>query len=306
MAQPKMTLAEVDGLIERILLTSSQRFTQLVTAADIKALCNSAIDVLRSQPSLVEIDPPVVVCGDIHGQFSDLMRIFSRVGFPPLKNFLFLGDYVDRGRQSIETAVLLLAYKTRYPANFFLLRGNHECSNINRVYGFLEEIRRRFPHDTQSLWIAFNKAFAWLPFTALVGGRVLCMHGGISDRLRNLDQLRNLRRPVPDFDATNPTIELDLLWADPENGIQGCVKSPRGASVMFGEDVVARICKQLDIDLVVRAHQVVQDGAEFFANRKLITLFSAPHYAAQYNNAGATMFIDENLRCSFQVFQPAG
>uniref|UniRef100_A0A1I8BMA3 Serine/threonine-protein phosphatase n=1 Tax=Meloidogyne hapla TaxID=6305 RepID=A0A1I8BMA3_MELHA len=194
MAQPKLTLAEVDGLIERILLTNSQRFTQLVTAADIKALCNSAIEVLRVQPSLVEIDPPVVVCGDIHGQFSDLMRIFSRVGFPPLKNFLFLGgkehlffpfrfsnsifiDYVDRGRQSIETAVLLLAYKTRYPANFFLLRGNHECSNINRVYGFLEEIRRRFPHDTQSLWIAFNKAFAWLPFTALVGGRVLCGAG---------------------------------------------------------------------------------------------------------------------------------
>ncbi|CAK5010625.1 unnamed protein product [Meloidogyne enterolobii] len=156
MAQPKLTLAEVDGLIERILLTNSQRFTQLVTANDIKALCNSAIEVLRVQPSLVEIDPPVVVCGDIHGQFSDLMRIFSRVGFPPLKNFLFLGDYVDRGRQSIETAVLLLAYKTRYPANFFLLRGNHECSNINRVYGFLEEIRRRFPHDTQSLWALFQ------------------------------------------------------------------------------------------------------------------------------------------------------
>nr|CAD2176816.1 unnamed protein product [Meloidogyne enterolobii] len=243
---------------------------------------------------------------DIHGQFSDLMRIFSRVGFPPLKNFLFLGDYVDRGRQSIETAVLLLAYKTRYPANFFLLRGNHECSNINRVYGFLEEIRRRFPHDTQSLWIAFNKAFAWLPFTALVGGRVLCMHGGISDRLQSLDQLRSLRRPVFDFDAAIPRIELDLLWADPENGVQDCVRSPQGASVTFGEDVVARICQQLDIDLIVRAHQVVQDGAEFFANRKLITLFSAPHYAAQYNNAGATMFIDENLRCSFQVFQPAG
>jgi len=83
------------------------------------------------------------------------------------------------------------------------------------------------------------------------------MHGGISDRLRSLDQLRSLRRPVPDFDAANPTIELDLLWADPENGVQGCVKSPRGASVMFGEDVVARICKQLDIDLVVRAHQVL-------------------------------------------------
>ncbi|CAK5010630.1 unnamed protein product [Meloidogyne enterolobii] len=203
-----------------------------------------------------------------------------------------------------------------FPQNHWMFPQNLRAPQILCTQNLIET---EFPqnlcsvHRMQNLWtieigpwIAFNKAFAWLPFTALVGGRVLCMHGGISDRLRSLDQLRSLRRPVPDFDAANPTIELDLLWADPENGVQGCVRSPRGASVMFGEDVVARICKQLDIDLVVRAHQVVQDGAEFFANRKLITLFSAPHYAAQYNNAGATMFIDENLRCSFQVFQPAG
>ncbi|CAK5082459.1 unnamed protein product [Meloidogyne enterolobii] len=274
-----------------------------VTPAEIKALCHSAIEVLRVQPSLVEIEPPVVVCGDIHGQFSDLMRIFHQVDFPPLTNFLFLGDYVGHGPQSIETAVLLLAYKTRYPQNFFLLRGSHECSNINRVHGFFKEIRRQYPRDTQLLWITFNQAFAWLPFTALVGGRILCMHGGISDRLQSLDQLRSLRRPVFDFDAAIPRIELDLLWADPENGVQDCVRSPQGASVTFGEDVVARICQQLDIDLIVRAHQVVQEGVEFFANRRLITLFSVPHFARWYTNAGAIMSIDENLRCSFHVFQ---
>ena len=102
------------------------------------------------------------------------MRIFSRIGFPPAKNYLFLGDYVDRGRQSLETAVLLLCYKVRYPDNFFLLRGNHECSNINRVYGFLEEAIKRYAHEGNSLWMQFNDTFSWLPYTALVGGRILC------------------------------------------------------------------------------------------------------------------------------------
>lgn len=166
------------------------------------------------------------------------------------------------------------------------------------------------------------------------------MHGGISERIQSLQQLRQLKRPATDYDAQRPCAELDLLWADPEQGIKGTVPSTRGwffliyflnqflpfnfagASVMFGEDLVMRTLKQLDIDLIVRAHQVsqfyalftnfkfpfklqvVQDGAEFFADRRLITLFSAPHYAAQYNNAGATMSIAEDLQCAFHIFAP--
>lgn len=141
--------------------------------------------------------------------------------------------------------MLLLAYKVRYPNNIFLLRGNHECSNINRHYGFLDELQRRYRGDGQSLFMAFNRAFSWLPFSALVGGRILCefilllnlstklpkfpgMHGGISERIQSLQQLRQLKRPATDYDAQRPCAELDLLWADPEQGIKGTVPSTRG------------------------------------------------------------------------------
>ena len=123
-------------------------------AKEIENLLQLARDTFARQPSLIEISAPVVVCGDIHGQFSDLLRIFAHHGFPPNRNYLFLGDYVDRGAQSLETILLLLCYKVRYPNQFFLLRGNHETENINRVYGFQAEIVRRYNNDV--LWYKFN------------------------------------------------------------------------------------------------------------------------------------------------------
>lgn len=106
------------------------------------------------QPSLVEVEPPMKICGDTHGQFSDVVRLFDRGGFPPAANYLFLGDYVDRGHQNLEVIILFLAYKVKYPENFFLLRGNHECPAINRVYGFYEECQRRY--QSQRIWATFQ------------------------------------------------------------------------------------------------------------------------------------------------------
>ncbi|CAJ0929058.1 unnamed protein product, partial [Mesorhabditis belari] len=253
----------------------------------------------RGNPSLIEIDPPVVIVGDIHGQYADLLRIFNACGFPPDKNYMFLGDYVDRGSKNLETISLLLSYKIIYPEHFFLLRGNHECQNVNQVYGFLEECNRRY--HSQRLWQTFQDVFNMIPIVGVVGGRVLCMHGGLSAHIESFDTLRGLRRPIM---PNPPCIEIDLLWADPEKGISGFRPNTRGVSVVFGEDVVHEFCKKLDIDLIARAHQVVADGYEFFADRKLVTIFSAPQYCGQFDNNAATMTIADNLQCSFNVFKP--
>lgn len=130
------------------------RSAQLVEA-EIRTVCHMARTVFLQQSILLELEAPLKVVGDIHGQFDDLLRIFDYGGFPPEQNYLFLGDYVDRGKQSVETMVLLLAYKVKYPENFFLLRGNHESAEINKLYGFYDECRyismqvnANFPSDS--------------------------------------------------------------------------------------------------------------------------------------------------------------
>lgn len=256
--------------------------------------------ILQNQSVFIEIEPPVVVCGDIHGQYSDMLRIFDKCGFPPEANYLFLGDYVDRGKQSIETVCLLFCFKIKYPENFFLLRGNHECSGINRVYGFYEEINRRY--RSVRLWETFQDTFNYLPYAACISGRILCMHGGLSPKLKSLDMLRSIKRPS---DPREQSMELDLLWSDPDETITGWQPNSRGISFVFGPDALAFTCDKLNVDLVARGHQVVQDGYEFFGNRRLVTIFSAPHYCGEFDNAAAAMTVTEDLSCSFHVFKPA-
>ncbi|KAG1335117.1 serine/threonine-protein phosphatase PP1 [Cocos nucifera] len=237
--------------------------------------------------------------GDIHGQYSDLLRLFEYGGFPPEANYLFLGDYVDRGKQSIETICLLLAYKIKYPENFFLLRGNHECASINRIYGFYDECKRRF---NVRLWKVFTDCFNCLPVAALIDEKILCMHGGLSPDLKNLDQIRNIARPV---DVPDQGLLCDLLWSDPDKDIEGWGENDRGVSYTFGPDKVAEFLQKHDLDLICRAHQVVEDGYEFFAKRQLVTIFSAPNYCGEFDNAGAMMSVDDTLTCSFQILKPS-
>ncbi|KAI1721843.1 calcineurin-like phosphoesterase domain-containing protein [Ditylenchus destructor] len=292
----------VDNLIVKLLTTgtgATKGLTKSVNESDISQICQQAMAVFLSQPVLLELVPPIKICGDIHGQYSDLLRLFDKIGFPPSVNYLFLGDYVDRGRHSLETVCLLFCYKIKYPNNFFLLRGNHECKLINRVYGFYDEISRRY--KSPKLWQTFQDVFDVMPFCALVGERILCMHGGLSPLLKSLDQLKQIPRPV---DPPNPSMTIDLLWSDPDPWTKGWKANARGLSYVFGADVVNAICQQFDIDMIVRAHQVVQDGYEFFANRKLVTIFSAPHYCGQFDNAAAVMDVDESLMCSFFVLRP--
>ncbi|KAK5981102.1 Serine/threonine-protein phosphatase [Trichostrongylus colubriformis] len=274
--------------------------TKTVSENDIMEVLGKAREMFLSQPAMVELDSPVKICGDTHGQYPDLLRLFNKGGFPPLSNYLFLGDYVDRGKQNLEVILLVIAYKLKFPKNFFLLRGNHECANVNRAYGFYDECMRRY--QSQRMWQLFQDVFCVMPLTALVGEKILCMHGGLSPHLESLDQLRNIPRPT---EATGATLEMDLLWADPVIGLNGFQANMRGASYGFGPDILAKYCQALNIDLVARAHQVVQDGYEFFGGRKLVTIFSAPHYCGQFDNAAAMMTVDENLQCSFEILRPS-
>ncbi|KVH95400.1 serine/threonine-protein phosphatase PP1-like [Cynara cardunculus var. scolymus] len=269
----------------------------VLSESEIRKLCVVSRDVFLSQPNLLELKAPIKICGDIHGQYVDLLRLFEFGGHPPKSNYLFLGDYVDRGKQSIETICLLFAYKIKYKDNFFLLRGNHECASINRIYGFYDECKRRL---NVRVWKMFSECFNCLPIAAIIDEKILCMHGGLSPDLKRLDQLRNINRPI---DIPDEGLLCDLLWADPDKDVKGWGVNKRGVSYTFGADKVTEFLQKHGLELICRAHQVVEDGYEFFANRQLVTLFSAPNYCNEFDNDGAMMNVDEMLTCSFQILK---
>ncbi|XP_017066911.1 serine/threonine-protein phosphatase beta isoform isoform X1 [Drosophila eugracilis] len=270
-----------------------------MTEAEVRGLCLKSREIFLQQPILLELEAPLIICGDIHGQYTDLLRLFEYGGFPPAANYLFLGDYVDRGKQSLETICLLLAYKIKYPENFFLLRGNHECASINRIYGFYDECKRRY---NVKLWKTFTDCFNCLPVAAIIDEKIFCCHGGLSPDLQGMEQIRRLMRPT---DVPDTGLLCDLLWSDPDKDVQGWGENDRGVSFTFGVDVVSKFLNRHELDLICRAHQVVEDGYEFFARRQLVTLFSAPNYCGEFDNAGGMMTVDDTLMCSFQILKPS-
>ena len=266
--------ADLDDMIKRLVdagYAGKVTKTVCLKNAEITAICHAARELFLSQPALLELSPPVKIVGDVHGQYTDLIRMFEMCGFPPNSNFLFLGDYVDRGKQSLETILLLLCYKLRFPENFFLLRGNHECANVTRVYGFYDECKRRC---TVKVWKTFIDTFNTIPIAAIVAGKIFCVHGGLSPSLQHMDDIRNIARPtdVPDWGLLN-----DLLWSDPADMEADWEANERGVSYCFGKKVIMEFLQKHDFDLVCRAHMVVEDGYEFFNDRILVTVFSAPN-----------------------------
>ncbi len=208
-----------------------------------------------------------------------------------------MGDYVDRGKQSIECICLLLCYKIKYEENFFLLRGNHESGAINRIYGFYDECKRRY---NVRLWKSFVDMFNCLPIAASLDDKILIVHGGISPELKNLEQLQKIMRPT---DVPEEGLLCDILWSDPDDSVGGWGPNDRGVSVTFNSKVLQNFLEKNDLDLLCRAHQVVEEGYEFFGNKICVTVFSAPNYCEEFDNSGAMMDVDEQLMCSFKVIK---
>lgn len=291
-------MKDIDEIIKSLVESSQLRKNSPLDEDVMRWICERASQLFLQQPNLLEVNSPVKICGDIHGQYIDLLRLFDMCGFPPESNYLFLGDYVDRGKQSLETICLLLALKIKHTDGFFLLRGNHESSNISRVYGFYDECKRRC---SVKLWKTFTDCFNCMPLAAVVDQRIFCCHGGLSPHLDNLNEIRSMRRPS---EVPMSGVMCDLLWSDPDPKISGWAESERGVSYTFGAQQVSKFLQQYDLDIVCRAHQVVEDGYEFFAQRQLVTIFSAPNYCGQFNNAGGVMSVNQDLVCSFQILPP--
>ncbi|KAF5462568.1 hypothetical protein F2P56_018560 [Juglans regia] len=270
---------------------------------EVGELCYAAEQIFMHEPTVLQLKAPIKVFGDLHGQFGDLMRLFDEYGFPSTAgdityiDYLFLGDYVDRGQHSLETITLLLALKIEYPENVHLIRGNHEAADINALFGFrLECIERMGENDGIWAWTRFNQLFNYLPLAALIEKKIICMHGGIGRSINSVEQIEKLERPIT-MDAGS-IILMDLLWSDPteNDSVEGLRPNARGPGlVTFGPDRVTEFCKKNKLQLIIRAHECVMDGFERFAQGQLITLFSATNYCGTANNAGAILVVGRGL-----------
>lgn len=266
---------------------------------EIAALCEKAEAIFQREPTVLKLNAPTKIFGDLHGQFGDLMRLFDEYGAPSTAgdinyiDYLFLGDYVDRGTHSLETICLLLALKVEHPLHVHLIRGNHEAADINALFGFrLECIERLGDAEGVKAWQRLNELFNWLPLAALIEEKVLCMHGGIGRSINSIQEIEVLKRPL-NMEEGGLTL-MDLLWSDPtvNDAVEGVQPSPRGPGlVTFGPDRVMEFCRNNGLQMIVRAHECVMDGFERFAQGHLITLFSATNYCGTANNAGAILVL---------------
>lgn len=306
-----------DGIVEEAVNPHSgfvDRFT-LLQPQDLVELCNYVCELLLSQPTLVRVDAPAKVFGDIHAQLRDLLDIFSVYGSPnhyngdiDLTSYVFNGDFVDRGRYGMEICAILFSLKALYPRRVYLIRGNHEDAQINAKYGFrLECTRRCGEADGVAVWEAINAAFNALPLAAMVEDQVFVVHGGIGKTVQTLEQVEAIQRPIPC--PLKEQITRDLLWSDPNrhDEVLGQHALPgRGEKIFsFGRDDVLEFCRRNQVSLIVRSHQCVSAGYEFFADGHLLTLFSAKNYHGNTNDAALLQIVPDRSHALLQPDEDA-
>ncbi|MEW5307516.1 MAG: hypothetical protein WDW36_009905 [Sanguina aurantia] len=264
---------DLDRWIEKV------RLCEFLAEEELKGLCDYVKEILVEESNVQPVNAPVTVCGDIHGQFHDLLRLFETGGEIPLTNYIFMGDFVDRGYNSLEVFTMLMLLKARFPANITLLRGNHESRQITQVYGFYDECQRKY--GNANAWRYCTEVFDYLTLSALVDGKVLCVHGGLSPDIRTLDQIRT----------------IDRVTSRRGRSARG------GAGWLFGRKVTAEFNSINGLELICRAHQLVQEGLKYmFTDRSLVTVWSAPNYCYRCGNVASILIFDEKLGRDVRYF----
>lgn len=259
-------------------------------------ILSKAKNILSSLPTLITIEAPkagaqFTVCGDTHGQFYDLLNIFEINGLPSETNpYLFNGDFVDRGSFSFEVVFTLLAFKVLFPNHLHLTRGNHESLTMNRMYGFEGEVVSKYNRKVFDL---FTEVFCWLPLAAVIGGKVLVVHGGLFSRDGvTLEDIKNINR---NRQPPDEGLMCELLWSDP-SPFPGRSPNKRGVGVAFGPDVTKKFLKDNGLELLVRSHEVKEEGYLVEADGHLVTIFSAPNYCDSVGNKGALIRFSPEMK----------
>lgn len=257
--------------------------------------------LLVSLPVLPDVPVPpstkFTICGDVHGQFYDLLNIFSINGVPSESNpYLFNGDFVDRGSFSVEVIFTMFGYHLLYPGHFHMSRGNHETINMNKMYGFEGEVKAKY---NMAMCQYFTEVYNWLPLGHIIGKKIMVVHGGLFSKDGvTLEDIRKIDRNQQPPDSGLMT---DMLWSDPQP-YSGRTPSKRGIACSFGPDVTARFLSENGLDLLIRSHEMKDEGYEIAHGGKCITIFSAPNYCDEMNNKGAFITLHDDLQPKFTQF----
>jgi len=274
---------------------------KVLSMTQVRHICRRLVEELLESPNIVQVSLPVSIVGDIHGQFYDLLELFKVGGFCPEVNYLFLGDYVDRGYYSVNTICLLICLRLRYPDRITLLRGNHETRKVTEIYGFYSECMRVYGHS--DAWEEFVRCFNHLNIAAMVGTRILCVHGGLSPSVSTIDDIRTIDRQM-EVPHSGPF--ADLMWSDPDGDTENQLFMPsqRGCGYLFGREAVKQFNHKNGISQIVRAHQLCMDGYEEHFEGSLVTVWSAPNYCYRCGNVASIMEISQDGKKEFNIFLP--
>jgi serine/threonine-protein phosphatase 6 catalytic subunit len=266
---------------------------------DVLSLIELAKDLVIEEGNIHPLNLPVSVCGDIHGQFYDLLELFSVGGEIPYTKYVFMGDYVDRGYYSLETITFLLCLKVLHPEGIFLLRGNHETRQISQVYGFYDECIEKY--GSAVVWRSFMGLFDYFTIGVIIDSSILCVHGGLSPDLRTIDQIRTIDR-VMEVPGSGPL--TDLLWSDPDADMTSDWQiNSRGCGYLFGRNPTKQFCELNSLTMVARAHQLVLAGYEYLFDKQLLTVWSAPNYGYKCANSASILVLHGDGSQELKIFE---
>lgn len=297
--QHRLTVDEIykNGVIQLEILREHLKAEGRLTDDACKKIIQDGSNILRKEDTLIAVESPITICGDIHGQFYDLLKLFEVGGDPGKTRYLFMGDYVDRGYFSIECVLLLWALKILYPDGIYLLRGNHECRHLTEYFTFKQECEIKY---SVAIWDICMDAFDALPLSALLNEQFLCIHGGLSPEIKSLNDIKSIDR----FKEPPPFGPMcDLLWSDPcedygkENSTHDkfAPNNVRGCSYFYSFNAVCDFLQANNLLSVIRAHEAQDAGYKMYRRASstgfpsLITIFSAPNYLDVYNNKAAIL-----------------